>query len=408
MGMFISIALSYKRGLLWGFIIWAFVIIGIPEIRQLIVSKSGIESEKNINLKKMTKLWARERQDLEKVLPLLKDKKKNIDKIKKIWKKRAESYIENEGTDNKILEQELQQSVKVQSDRMEDFSCFLPWSFYPQAQESLSSKGYKAYNGFVNFAIEQRDGFFRYIIDKRYNANDPKVIPYFKKGENVFHSKSTWPRKSWIGVLSTVAFSLLFIGLSFMVYRRQRIKDSRGKVKEMNVWLFNQRQCFFLNCKDREKVAQLTRFFQTREDMAIIEKVDLHTYDPGTCLKHWLEYIVAGEGFDKNELMEMLAGLGVSKEELKLSPWKINDELFRKVYLALKMCERKKINILLDFFRGDTEEFEILCKEMMKKRPFRFVYLSDRPLNEIEMEEIQLPSTTFLVVNWLHRDYIVR
>jgi len=404
-GMFLSFLINYKRALLTSIIIWASILIFIPGVRFLVISHKQIKSEE-VNLIKVNKMMKIDKKIMSIVMPLLEDKDKNYNKIKSIMRTGAESYVANENVDNKQLELELQKSIKVQSDIMEDFSCYLPWSFYLQVQESLSSKGYEAYDGFVNYAIEQRDGFFRYIIDKRYNSNDKKIIPYFKKGENMYHSQSTLPRKFWLGISSTIFFSLLFITLSFLVYRRRLKKENKQDEQEVELRQFNQAKSFFHHCKDKEEMEKLTRYFTNHEETNIIEKIDLHTYDPGICLKHWLKFICAVNKFKEEDVLKLIYRLDVDKKALKLSPGKIDNESFKKVYLALKLCEKKKYNILVDFFRGETEEFEVSCKMLMQEISLRFIYLSSDRLKQSESG--QLGSACFLTVDWLNKDMYVR
>jgi cbb3-type cytochrome oxidase subunit 3 len=405
-GMCLSFLLNYKRGLLIAVTIWALISICTPEIRYMVISRQEIKPEKKVNFLKMSKLWKREQNIMNKVLPLLKDRDKNIDKIRSIMKEGAEAYLENEGTENKLLEQELHNSVKVQIEKMENFSCYLPWPFYQQLQESISSKGYETYNGFVDFVIEMRDGFFRYIIDKRYNSKDKKVIPYIKQGENVFHSHSVLPRGFLRGILSTLIFSLLFIGLSILVYWRRQKKENNRESKPLNVIQFNQNKSFFYRCKNKEEIRKYAQYLSSHKDVVLIEKIDLRTYDPGTCLKYWTRYICALQGLNSGEVMKLLNRLQVKEKELKLGPGKIDDKLFKKVYLALKLCEKKDYYILIEFFQGESEDFENLCKGLFRELPYRFIYLSPESLKQAKPSGSG--NLNILAIDWFDEDMIVR
>lgn len=405
-GMCLSFLLNYKSGLLMAITIWASISICTPEIRYMVISRQEIKPEKKVNFIKMSKIWKREQNIRNMVQPLLKDRDKNIDKIRSIMREGAEAYLENEGTENKLLEQELHNSVKVQIEKMENFSCYLPWPFYQQLQESISSKGYDAYNGFVDFVIEMRDGFFRYIIDKRYNSQDKKVIPYIKQGENVFHSRSVLPRGFFRGILSILVFSLLFTGISILVHWQRRKKENTRESKPLNVIRFNQSKSFFYRCKNKEEIRKYAQFLSTHKDVVLIEKVDLKSYDPGTCLKYWTRYICAVQGLNRGEVMKLLDRLQVSKKELKMGAGKIDNELFKKVYLALKLCEKKDYYILIEFFQGESEDFENLCKGLFRELPYRFIYLSTESLKQAKPSGSG--NLNILAVDWFDEDLIVR
>jgi hypothetical protein len=406
MGMGLSFLLKYKSGLLVALAIWALILLGTPEMRYMVISKQDIKPEKKVNLVKMIKLLKHEQRLRNKIQPLLKDRDKNIDKIRSIMKEGAEAYLENEGTENKLLEQELHNSVKVQIEKMENFSCYLPWPFYQQLQESISSKGYDSYNGFVDFVIEFKDGFTRYIIDKRYNAKDKKVTPYIKQGENVYHSRSVLPRGFFRGILSILIFSLLFIGFSILVYWRRRKEEKRRESKRLNVIQFDQSKSFFYHCKNIEEIRKYAQFLSSHKDVVLIEKIDLKSYDPGTCLKYWLRYICAVQGLNRGEVMKLLDRLQVSKKELKLGAGKIDNELFKKVYLALKLCEKKEYCILIEFFQGESGDFENLCKKLFRELPYRFIYLSTESLKQAK--PLGSGNLNIVAVDWFDEDLIVR
>ncbi|UCH96060.1 MAG: hypothetical protein JSV88_04200 [Candidatus Aminicenantes bacterium] len=405
-GMFLSFILNYKSGLLVAVTIWALLLIGTPEIRYMVISKQKIKPEKKVNLIKVIKMLKVEQHIKNKVLPLLEDRDKNIDKIRNIMKKGAEDYLEKEGTENKLLEKNLHNSVKVQIERMEDFSCYLPWPFYQQLQESISSKGYDAYNVFVDFVIEMRDGFFRYIIDKRYNSKDKKVIPYIKQGENVYHSRSVLPRGFLRGILSILVFSLLFIGISILFHWRRRKKEENRESKPLNVKLFKQDKSFFYRCKNKEEIRKYVHYLSSHKDVVIIEKIDLRSYDPGTCLKYWLRYICAIQGLHIDDVMKLLNHLQVSEKELKLGPGKIDDKLLKKVYLALKLCEKKDYNVLVEFFQGESGDFENLCKGLFQELPYRFIYFSTDSLKQAESDGSG--NLNILAIDWFDENMIVR
>jgi hypothetical protein len=406
LGMGLSFLLNYKSGLLAALVIWALILLGTPEIRYMAISRQEIKPEKKVNLIKVTKMLRVEKRHRNKVFPLLKDRDKNIDKIRSIMKEGAKAYLENEGPENKLLEQDLQNSVKVQIERMENFSCYLPWPFYQQLQESISSKGYDAYNGFVDFVIEFRDGFFRYTIEKRYDSKDKKVIPYIKPGENVYHSRSVLPRGFLRGILSILVFSLLFTGLAVLVYRRRQKKENTRESKPLDVIQFNQSKSFFYRCKNKEEIRKYAQFLSSHKDVVLIEKIDLKSYDPGTCLKYWIRYICAVQELDHREVMKMLSRLQVSKKELELGPGKIDDQLFKKVYLALKLGEKKEYYILIEFFQGESGDFENLCKGLFRELPYRFIYLSTESLKQTGPPGSG--ALNILSIDWFDQDLMVR
>ncbi len=409
MGVFFSLWLRYKGGRLAVITLWALVTIGIPEIRYIPASPNDIPSVKKTNLIKFETLMKTERESRKKLFPMLKDGKKDPKDIKQMQKKIAEAYLKNQYERNKKIEQELHHQVIIQVKRFENFSCYLPWSFYLELGESISSKGYNAYIGFVDFVLEMRDGFFRYVIDRRYNSDDKQVIPYIKKGENVYHSKSVLPGNFRIGILSIVITSLIFLLLSIRLFKK-KFKASNKEPIPFKLNRLKSAKTFYKQCKDREELDKYADYFRYHPEVAMLENISLQDYDPVVKLSDWVKFVCSNEGFNYDELKERLKVLEVSEADLQRHCSTKSEELLKKVYLALKLSEGKDYYVLVNFFKGVSDDFESLCKKLFAQVPFRFLYLSTEKLRYSIVEQDKRPtdSTNTISIDWLKESIIIR
>lgn len=408
-GVFFSLWLRYKGGKLAVITLWALVIIGIPEIRYMPTSPGDIPSVKETNLVKLKTLMETEKKIREKLLPLVEEGKKDRAEIKQMQKQMVEEYMKDQYVRNKEIEQGLHHQVTLQVKRFEDFSCFLPWSFYLVLGESISSKGYNAYIDFVDFVLEMRDGFFKYIIDKRYNSDDKQVIPYVKKGENVFHSKSVLPRNFWIGILSIIIMSLLFLFLSIMLFNR-RFKAGKKSCLPFELKKMNSAKTFYKKCKDREELDKYADCFRYHGEVAVIENISPQDYDPGVKLWDWVKFVCASEGFDYNEAMARLKVLEVCEEDLKQRITSNAEELLKKVYLVLKLSEGKDYYVLVNFFKGVSDELGDQCKKLFAQVPYRFLYLSTEKVvySIVEQDKPPTDSENPISIDWIKGSIIIR
>jgi hypothetical protein len=409
LGLFFSLWWRYKSGKLAVITLWALLIIGIPEIRYMPASPNDIPSVKKTNLVKFETLMKTEREAREKLLPLKKSGCKDCKEIIEMQKQIAEDYMKNQHEQNKKIEMKLHNQVILQVKRFENFSCFLPWSFYLVLGESISSKGYGAYIGFVDFVLEMRDGFFKYIIDKRYNSDDKRVIPYVNKGENVYHSKSVLPGNFWIGILSISITSLIFLFLSIMLFNRRFKAGDKARIP-FKLKKLNSAKTFYKKCKNREELDKYAECFRYHPEVTVVENISPRDYDPGVTLSNWVKFVCSSERFNFNEVKEKLNLLEVSEADLQQRCTTQSEELLKKVYLVLKLSEDKDYYVLVNFFKGMSDDFVYLCKKLFAQVPYRFLYLSTEKLlfSIVEQDKHPTDSENPIAIEWLKESIIIR
>jgi ABC-type transport system involved in multi-copper enzyme maturation permease subunit len=388
-GLFISsLFKKFNSGLLASGIIWAMIIIITPEIRYINTSISTIYSAKMINIKKTEKLFTKELKWREQLIPLVKSKSKSLSEIKQMMGEMFLQYMGKEYQENKTLEQKLHNQLKSVIRKSENLSCFIPYSFYTVLQENISSKGYYTYISFVEFVMEMRDNFMKYIYQRRYKSNDKKVIPFVKKGGTVFHSKSKLPDLFVVGVVSTLIFSLIFLFSAYYYFRRN-IKQSKRKVYPANPVKLEQAKSFFMWYRRVNAERLFKDASEEHQDVCTIHNISGIEYDPGTGVHRWLEFICAQEGLDRSQVMEYLGKLGVEETDLKKASLPLKGTLLKKIYLCLKLAEKKEVYVLDDFLKAETREFENQCKALLQDIPCRVLYIStDKLSHEIIEEEI--------------------
>ena len=352
-------------------IAWFFCIFILPEFRYPVIQEKDVLSVTKIDSIKNEILMAREKAFREKLLPLKKDYKKNAKEGWEIQKRFALEYLNDNFTNNNALEYKLQEQMKNIIDRYERNSLWTPFSFNLLMGESLSSRGYRYSENFVDHVLVKKDRFFRYYIDKRYNSNDQTVIPITGDDDFIYKSKSALPEMFWQGISIQLLYLIaLIIFLQVITFIKARRKAKAIKPVDLNQ--IKNSQSFFWECKESDGLEQYLNYFESIDDLTLIDTREISTAGIDTPLIHWINYTCNQKKYNRQDILTRLETLGISQKELKkvdisIKPENIkrNAEKLKMVYLVLKTMEKSSLYVIFNLFKGETQEFEDTCKKYL-------------------------------------------
>lgn len=369
-------------------IAWFFCVFILPEWRYPDITEKDILSVSEIDSKKYENLLAKEKEIRDAILPLLNDKKRNPKETWQLQKKLVMEFLNDGYAKNNALEYKLQEQMKNIIDRYERNSLWNPFSFNLLTGESLSSRGYRYYEKFTDHVLVKKDRFFRYYIDKRYNSKDETVIPITGDDDFIYKSKSALPDMFWQGI----SIQLLYLIASIIILQVITFIKARQKAKAIKPVDLNQiknSNAFFWECKENDGLEQYLNYFETIDDLTMIDAREITASGVDTPLIHWINYACNQKKYDRQVILTRLESLGISQKELKKADFAIkpenikrNAEKLKLVYLVLKTMEKSSLYVIFNLFKGETQEFEDTCKKYLEGLGKRVLYISNEAFRQ--------------------------
>lgn len=403
-----SIFKKYLSGIVAAGVLWWLLVFGISQVILLISANHEISSDKNLNLKKTVNLLEFEQRVRDRIEPLLKVKKPDMENIKQIMAKMVRDYTANGYKKNKAMEQSFHDNLKANIKASDNLACYLPWSFYTVLQENISSKGHDAYLGFVEFVMEMRDGFYHFIYQKRYLSKDKKVTPFIPKGANVYVSKSKLPDRFLAGLISTVLWSLAFLLLAHWSFLR-RVKAFDKTVFAVNPDRLPKDKNFFLLCKDKKDYEKCLNDKDEYPHVTMLADPSEIRYDPGVNWLQWIRFICCQENLKFSRVIDLLGLMEVTESKLKKKPQPEDQDLFKRIYLALKLAEPKHVYVFDNFLKRESPEFEEIFKKVLKNVAGKKLYVSAHPMTHLaEIEENLHTDGQIITIDITSPYYILR
>ncbi len=189
-----------------------------PVIQNSIISNSASKSMISIydnEIKKMEIAMKFEKYFAEK----LKEYQTSTEKLK-ASREMFENYWNNEFKQIENLELENINQTEALVKRFQLWSIFNPVTFYKSVTNEIGSSGYNSYLLFYREVMKKQKAFKKFYIDKRFYENDPKVEPFLKDGEYIFHAQSSLPHYFGMGFGLLLIYVLLALGFSFFRFKR--------------------------------------------------------------------------------------------------------------------------------------------------------------------------------------------
>jgi hypothetical protein len=327
--------------------IWLLSVFLFPEILNIIIEK------------KATNIKSRYRHEIEKIKILMDFEKNALAKAQ-----RYTSIVEQDKTEGELAESfwndQFKRVEKLESEIMEEMrknirlyqllSVLTPATLYKSLNNEISSKGYNAYLAFYDYCLDNRKGFVRHYISKKYYSNYDCVEPFIKEGENLFHSGSSLPQSVFSGILLTFLYLLITTAVSYRLFFKT-FRIPRGKAPQIE---FNQQNSVLLLCRNEQLKTDFFRFYQHKKDTVCINKFNIMDFKAMVRNMDSIKHVAAIAGASYPKVLKNLAILGI--EDLKnIEP---NHETIIKIYVAVKTAIDCKYLVLNDFFKRESYRLE--------------------------------------------------
>ena len=134
-------------------------------------------------------------------------------------------------------------------------------------------------------------------------------------------------------------------------FHLRNINSARTTLITINPSRLNPSRSFFLHLKDMSSIDKYTGG-ESNESVCTVDNTDVSNYMTVTNPLIWLRFLCASEKKDLQEVMQYLEKLGVTESDLKVCEQPLTREIFKKVYLALKLVEKKQIYVFIDFLKA--------------------------------------------------------
>jgi len=190
----------------------------------------------------------------------------------------------------------------------------------------------------------------------------------------LFQAESRLPGNYYAGLVVTILYSLILLGISFFVLRR-RMNKIPEDVKRPELTLREGRSYFML-FKDAAYRNSTFENYIRQENVSGIDRVEVQDIDFEINPRAAVKLISSIRGTDEREVLEYLEIMGVSPQDLNTK--RNTPELLRKIYAAINIAEGEIIVInefLKDLPRSFEKDFLRLVKEL-KSRGKMIIYLS--------------------------------
>ncbi len=369
-------------------IAWFFCIFILPEWRYPDIQGTDVLSASELDLIKFENIRAKEKAIREIILPLLKDSKRDPNETRAYHKKLVMEFVNDGYTKNNALEYELQEQIKSIVLQCEMKSLWTPFSFNLLISESLSSRGYQYYISYVDHILFQKNRFFLYYIEKRYNSNDQTVIPITRDGDFIYKSKSVLPNVFWKGILVQFLYSItLIIILQIFLILKEKQKSKNKIPVDLNQ--VKNSNSFFWECKEREGLNKYLNYFESIDGITVIDVRRISNCGIDTPLIFWIKYVCNQKKYALQDILKRLEKLGIPIKEFKKIDISIKPETIKKnaeklkmVYLVLKTMEESSLYVIYNLFKGETQEFEEICKKYLAGLGKMVLYISNEAFRQ--------------------------
>jgi hypothetical protein len=231
-----------------------------------------------------------------------------------------------------------------------------PTGFFNFLSGELSTRGYSGYLDLVRYTLALQHNFVRYYLEKRYESNDKKIIPFVKGEENIFKSSVRLPASFSVGRGLTLAYTILLLLVSYMVLRRRL--NGRPTIKNPQ-YKFRKGGTFFVLCENNQFKNDLFNYYRAEKDTVCIDRVGAEDIDAGVGLVPMVGYFCKITGVDEKKAVRNLFMLGI--EDPKSPQWKkerLPEDVVQKIYCAVSLAGEHRVIVVNDFLKGKSWEME--------------------------------------------------
>lgn len=219
LGSICGLAKSIFKAGIYAILIWFLLIILIPEISNIGLSKHTatiFESIYSHELKKLEIFSKAEDSILKEV-----SKYKTPEDIKSAYKRLIKNYLENDFKKILGLEQKMVKDTMKAANKVHFFNIFTPVTFYKTVNNEISGCAFNGHIDFYKSNIKYYEGFVKYCLENTMNRIRPKDKPFIKNAEDyIFHLKSSLPKYFGAGVALNIFYILMVLFLSYHRFMR--------------------------------------------------------------------------------------------------------------------------------------------------------------------------------------------
>jgi len=375
LGVFMGIILRFKKiFVMSAYLIWFIIIFIIPLIQKMDLEKRAkkIKSNEIVNIKKLTN-----GKDFERKAGIffVNLQEKKVKEIKAIARQFVDEYIKKILPLNSAIENNLNKEVKGLISHYENQAIISPSSFYCFLTKEFSGMGYYGYQDFLKYILQLKKDFYRFYFDKRYNHIGQSVEPFVKNNRNIFRPRSLLPANFRKGlVLMLFYYLLLAFGTWYGLQKTLNRKKHRQVQITLDIDQLEMGKTYFYLSRSKKQTDNIFNYLRSK-DATIIGKVESTLYDPGTSLRAWVEFESNQTGIDTVNVFENLEILGVTGSQLDQKIKNLDNEVFNKAYLGLKLARESLIYVFDDFLNRVSREFEQTFKAALDKLKPQAIFL---------------------------------
>ena len=387
LGVTISAVFKYhKKAIATVFIVWFTLVFLIPEVGKIHLMQrvSDIPSAEELNLEKLKILLSREREAKSFVQKMiLKEKRVDREKIRKIMKEFSEDFMKTGYIKNKRNESDFHDKVAAVIHQYEHRSNYLPVDFFQFISREASSKGYGEYLNFVDYILDLKDRFIRFYVYKRYEAPEPKIESFVKSKENFYKSETQLPDTFVRGLAFLTFYFILLLILLVILNRNKRDKLTKPKLPAdlaKNSILF-----LLVNPEHQEEM------FESFKDgsATVLEVTSRDPYMEDISINTFINFSCRQKGIDREEVVKNLKEFKISRsvfnEHLSSFPF----DKIKKIVASVALADKKDTFVINDFIKNEAREFENQFLKILSRIAAtgkKIIYLSS---------DIYSPSSTF-------------
>ena len=396
LGVFLGMILRFRKiFFMSAYLAWFIVIFIVPLIHRMDLEKRAKEIKSNeiVNIKKLNNGKDFERKTGTFFVNL---QEKKVKEIRTIARQFVQEYIEKILPLNTAIENNLNQEVKELINHCENQSVISPTCFYCFLAKEFSGMGYYGYQYFFKYILQLKKDFYRFYFDKRYNHIDQWVEPFVKDHRNIFRPRSLLPANFHKGLVLTLLYCLLLaVGTWYGLQRKRKGDNKKSENQRSPITLdidqLEMGKTYFYLSRSRKQTDNIFNYLRSK-GAAIIERVEPDLYDPGTSLRAWVEFEAKQMGVDAVNVFENLEILGVTGSQLGQKIKNLDNEVFSKAYLGLKLARDSFIYVFDDFLNRVSREFEQSFKAALDNlKPQAIILYFSSQMFDITLKDRHLP-----------------
>ncbi len=359
--------------------IWLFFVFIYPEALNTLVEQkaTNIRSRYQHEIEKLKILMEFEKEGYKKV-----QRYTNIKDAKKEEARLATSFWDNEFKRVEKLEEMMFAQLQKNTRFYQLLSCLNPVTFYKSVNNEISSKGFNAYLDFFLQCSEDRKGFVRFYIEKKYYSNYSKIESFTKNGENIKESTPSLPNYFIPGILLILLYCGILAAIIHRLHPKKFLTTSniKPKIKETPKDTF-----IFIHCPKEKIIDDIFHFYQNKPNTLCLDKINPEHFYLDLSPTQLLDHLTNIAGASKEKVMEHL---DIMNTEI---PPTTTENFILKLYLAVMTAKDFDTLVLKEYVKNRDQSLEddivpLLQKLEMENKRVR--YLSTQLFNSKGEEHI--------------------